>query len=135
MTAAPRALVQRPGRRLHLATLVDGSWLTVCDRELPLDGTAAREHAWHDELTAEQAAGSCRRCLAPILVARLALEEGHPALIAEVRTLRTRVRSLADIARRYGDRILSAPTVAGERALAERRHEQRVDRRLARIGA
>lgn len=134
MSAATRALVQRPQRRLHLATLGDGIWLTVCDRELPLDGTAAREHAWHDELTEEQVAGSCRRCLAPILVARLALAEGHPALVAEVSTLRARVRSLGEIARRYSERILTTRTGTTEHAIAERRHEQRVDRRLERIG-
>jgi hypothetical protein len=134
VSAPQRALVQRPQRRLHLATLQGDAWLTVCDRELPLDGTAARPHLWHDELTEEQIAGTCRRCLGPILTARLALVEGHRELVAEVGTLRRRLTSALDVARRYSDRILATSAGTTEHAIAARRHEERVDRKLARLG-
>jgi hypothetical protein len=112
-----RALVQRPGRKIHFATLTPGdtTWIGVgCDREVPVFGaTVTGRDDWTTWLTAAQTdTGSmCIHCRTPLLVAALALHEvedirasvAHAeqleqevvSLRSEVRTLRAEVTSWA----------------------------------------
>jgi len=142
VSAATRSIVQRSRRRAHLATLIEGAWLPVCDRALPLEGTSARDHRWHDAPSEEELEAMCRRCVAPVLAGRLAIIESGPVLLeenaalrAEVRSLRSSLASALATAKAYSDRLL-ASTSFGESAqhYLARKHEERVDRQLARIG-
>lgn len=97
-----RALVQRPGRRIHWASLGAGetAWLTVCNRDVPVFGITEHGRDWPAWLTAAQSTDVdlCSHCRTPLLTAALALAEvedvrasnlDREALLAEVRGLRT----------------------------------------------
>lgn len=81
MTARLRALVQRPRRKVHFATLGagDASWLTLCDRELPVEGTAHRAHDWEQYVTLDrlEQGALCRRCYWPLVLAGIAVTESR----------------------------------------------------------
>lgn len=103
-----RALVARPRRKVHLATIGDGetAWLTTCDRDLPVEGTAAREHAWADTLDGIDPASVCAYCLGHLVVARVVLVEAYPEIVAEQIDLRRRLTAvLAEQERTRLDRL------------------------------
>lgn len=84
MTTTPRrlrALVQRPHRKVHFASLGAGedAWLTLCDRLLPVEGTAARGGDWEAYVSTEQldAGAMCRWCWAPLTLAGIAVAEAR----------------------------------------------------------
>jgi hypothetical protein len=100
-----RALVQRPGRKLHFASIGAGetAWLSVCDRDVPVFGASvtARDdwNAWLAAAETDEGAMCCR-CWTPLRLAALALAEVEDvrasivdtdALETEVRTLRAEV--------------------------------------------
>lgn len=134
-----RALVQRPGRKTHFATLAPGetTWIGVgCNLEVPVFGaTVTGRDDWAAWLTASQTdTGSmCIRCRTPLLVAALALHEVEDVrasnlhreeLEAEVRSLRAEVSRWATA---FVDEARSRT-----RRLAARR-EERADARLTAI--
>lgn len=135
-----RALVQRPGRKAHFATIAAGeaSWLSVCDRDVPVFGATVLATEWVDVLLAAKAdtADLCSRCRTPLLVAALALDEVEDvrAQNADRVALLERVRRLEGVVRAYADRILSAPGSTSPARDREQRHEAAVDRRLRRAG-
>jgi hypothetical protein len=139
VSARTRALVGRPGRKTHFATLAPGEtvWLSICDRvEIPVFGANVEaRNDWTAWLQAAQDLETplCSLCRRPLLVAALALHE-----VADVRAsnlvrerLVEQIERLQDVARRYSARILAAPTSGSD---AARREEERVDRRLRRAG-
>jgi hypothetical protein len=101
-----RALVQRPGRKIHLATLTpgDAAWLTVCDRDVPVFGVTEHGRDWAAWLTAASSptVPVCARCRTPLRLAALALAEVEDvrASILDAEALETEVRTLrAEVSR------------------------------------
>ena len=93
-----RALVQRPHRKVHFANLVDGAWLTLCDRDLPLAGTAARSHDWSAFVTLDTLEGGamCRRCYWPLVLAGVAVAETEQRLQLQLEQTERRRLALED---------------------------------------
>lgn len=78
------ALVQRPRRKIHLASRHDlGAWLTVCDREVAVDAAATPlEEALG---TIDDRAGDvCVHCHRLILMAGVVHRAGLGALLASL---------------------------------------------------
>lgn len=121
MSARIRALVQRPGRKIHWATLGPGetAWIGVgCSIDVPVFGITEHGRDWPaflnvaEDDAAAVAAGAvgrvCAHCRTALQVASLALAEvddvrasnlDREALAAQVHTLEGEVRSLrAEIA-------------------------------------
>lgn len=125
MTGRLRAIIARPRRRAHLATIGDGEqvWLTLCDREVPADGTAHRPHGWADDVDPMLAAGMCRTCLGLTLVAGLVAVEVAPALVAEHRALKAQLGGLlTEIDRQRREHLTAIETAdAIEEHAAQRR--------------
>lgn len=96
-----RALVRRPGRRQHFATLLPGAtaWIAVCNRDVPVFGaTVTARDDWNGWIaTAEQdGEGMCSQCRTPLLTAGLALREVEQVRtrLADVEALEVEVRTL-----------------------------------------
>ena len=74
-----RALVRRPGRKLHWATLSPGAaaWVGIgCNLDIPVFGATTTGTDWAAYLTAAQTGDTmCLRCRTTLLVAGLALHE------------------------------------------------------------
>jgi hypothetical protein len=96
-----RALVQRPGRKIHWASLAAGetAWVALCGLDVPVFGITEHGRDWSAWLTAAQSLDLplCSRCRAALLMAVIALAEledvrasiaDRDALAAEVRALR-----------------------------------------------
>lgn len=130
-----RALVARPGRKTHFASIGLGEtvYLAVCDREVPVFGaTITGRDDWTTWLAAaEHDDGSmCRLCRTPLLVAALALAEVDDvrAAVADVAALEAEVRTLRAEVSRWTTAALGEGK-ARLRRLAARR-EARIDARL-----
>jgi hypothetical protein len=79
------ALVQRPGRKMHLAGLEAGLWLSVCDRvALPLEGTRVTPLEAAVGTIDQQAGQVCRDCHRLILMADAAHQLGLGRLVASL---------------------------------------------------
>ena len=93
-----RALVQRPRRKVHFASIGAGEteWFTICDRKLPVEGTAHRGHDWAAFVSEQQLddGAMCRTCWGPLVLAGLAVEEARQQWEAERRSLVTTVNDL-----------------------------------------
>jgi hypothetical protein len=79
------ALVQRPRRKMHLAGLDAGRWLSVCDRvALPLEGTDATPLEDAVGSIDERAGDVCRDCHRIILMADVVHRFGVGRLLASL---------------------------------------------------
>lgn len=72
-----RALVRRPGRKLHYATTDGTGWLTLCNRDLHTDGTDVVGTDWTAWLTAGRTTdtGLCAHCGLALRFAAIAVDE------------------------------------------------------------
>lgn len=79
------ALVQRPRRKVHLAGLEAGLWLSVCDRvALPVEGTDATPLEDAVGSIDERAGDVCRDCHRIILMADVVHRFGVGRLVASL---------------------------------------------------
>lgn len=73
-----RALVQRPQRKIHVASIGtdESTWLTICDRTLPVEGTGFIVDAGDAQRLAEEhEPHMCRRCYWYAVLAGAAVDE------------------------------------------------------------
>jgi hypothetical protein len=72
-----RALITRPGRKTHYATTDGGGWLTLCNRDLPTDGTVVVGTDWTAWLTAGRSTDTqlCAHCGLALRFAAIAVDE------------------------------------------------------------
>ena len=77
MSERTRALVQRPRRKAHIASIAGGetTWLAICDRVVPADGASFWIYDAAEHVT-EHGEQLCADCYRLVLLATLLLEQG-----------------------------------------------------------
>ena len=88
MSGRLRALIHRPRRKMHLASLGAGEtvWLTFCDLEVPVFGTAYEPRtSIAVEAASEHLEALCAHCFRIALAAAVATTEANTQLDARVK--------------------------------------------------